>query len=130
MKFWELSSVCREEKDLFMKILNQEEWKKYYDHQLNLAHYLNSGDRSILDSEAPEKLCVEVFLKVKMKFRLTDYGILRVHKDNPHPDSPNEGKELSALETYRLYGDFYMEEAREKGGVQLSFGIPESYRAS
>lgn len=116
MKYWELSSVCREEKDILMSILSQDKWKTFHECETNMLKLLKTGDRSVLDSEAPDELCLEVFSKVKMKYLLSG-GVLRCSKHNLK--TRMGGSELSALETFKRFGGAKMEEAQESGSARI-----------
>ena len=113
MKFWELTSIFRGEKDLLEQALNQNKWQKYFDNYMNLDQIVKIQDRNTLDEEIPDDLAIEVCSKSQMKFwfylqmsppRLSSYKFADTYPVD----------ELSTKETFIKFGGHNLEEAREK----------------
>ena len=68
MKFWELTSIFRGEKDLLEQTLHQNKWQKYFHNYMNLDQIVKVQDRDTLDEEIPNDLAIEVCSKSQMKF--------------------------------------------------------------
>ena len=70
MKFWELISAFRSEKENLNSILDKPEWKEFKSQFQNFNENVNQRNREILDKEFPFELAKEVCEKSKLKFYL------------------------------------------------------------
>ncbi|WP_373552268.1 hypothetical protein [Haliscomenobacter sp.] len=114
MKFWELISAFRSEKDIVEIILGKPQWKEYGGYFQNFSSLVKEQNRAILDQQLPYELITEVYQMSKLKFYL--YGTnLRSTKllgdDN--------FEELSSLEVFLKYGGACIEEVLEKGSLDM-----------
>jgi hypothetical protein len=112
MKFWELTSVVRDERQILEAGLSKPEWNQYYDWYLNLDHLCRVQDREKLDAIIPVQLARDVLSSSKRLFYLnaSQLRASRFTKDD---------LELSALETFEKFGGKAMEEAREFGSFKI-----------
>lgn len=124
MKFWELNSAFRSERDILEFILGKPQWKEYGDYFQNYKSLVNEQNRAILDQQVPYELIKEVCQMSKLKFYL--YGT-NLHSTKLFGDDHFE--ELSSLEVFLRYGGASIEEVLEKGslgvgkiGLSLNFG--------
>lgn len=118
MKFWELTSIFRSEKDLLGQALNQNKWQKYFDNYMNLDQIVKVQDRNTLDEEIPDDLAIEVCSKSLMKFwfypqmrppRLSSYKFADTYPVD----------ELSTEEAFIKFGGHNLEEALEKSYTEI-----------
>ena len=70
MKFWELISAFRSEKENLNSVLDKPEWKKYKVQFQNIDEVVNQQNREVLDKEIPFQLSREVCEKSELKFYL------------------------------------------------------------
>lgn len=119
MKFWELISAFRSEKDNLKSILSNARWRKYEIYFNDMDSIVAKQDRLILDEEIPFQLAKEVCGLSKLKFYL-------YYKDNPHilssykQDTENVYEELSALDILVRFGGSYIEDALEFGTSKVA----------
>ncbi|MCM5530249.1 hypothetical protein [Parasegetibacter sp. NRK P23] len=71
MKFWELTSSFREERDILWQVLMQDKWEKYCDHFKRWDDIIQNQERHILDEVLPFDLCYEVAVKSKKEYWLS-----------------------------------------------------------
>lgn len=113
MKFWELISAFRSEKDNLKTVLEQPKWEKYNSHFGNLETLIKKQDRTILDEEIPFELAYEVCQLSKIQFWL-------YYKRQPHLlTNWKQGIEepfevVSALDILTRFGGSFIEETLEK----------------
>src|SRR5262245_11368906 len=77
MKFWELTSAFRLEKNNLVSVLSKPEWEKYRLHYLNLDKLVKEQNREVLDEEIPFQLAKEICELSRLTFFL-------YYKDIPH----------------------------------------------
>lgn len=70
MKFWELISAFRSEKENLNSVLDKPEWKEYKVQFQNIDEIVNQQNRKVLDKEIPFQLSKEVCEKSELKFYL------------------------------------------------------------
>lgn len=114
MKFWELVSAFRSERENIASVLESPKWAKINAYFQRLDEIVKSQNREILDVEVPFQLAREVCERSKMEFYLyhgSTPQILRSRKIN----DDGEFEMLSALEVLLRFGGEAIEEALEKG---------------
>lgn len=124
MKFWELTSAFRSERDILEFILGKPQWKEFNNHFKNFTSLVKEQNRTILDQQLPYELIKEVCQISKLKFYLygTNLRSTKIFGDDNF-------EELSSLEVFLRYGGECIEEVLEKGslgvgkiGLSLNFG--------
>ena len=113
MKFWELISAFRSEKENLNSVLDKPEWK-YYKEQFQIyEESVNQISRQILDKEIPFQLSKEVCEKSEQKFYL-------YYERNPQMiTSWKKGTDekfeiITPLDILLRYGGEYIEETLER----------------
>ena len=118
MKFWELTSIFRSEKDLLEQTLNQNKWQKYFQSYLDLEQIIKVQDRNTLDEEIPDDLAVEVCSKSQIKFWfyaqmrppcLSSYKFADIYPVDVLP----------IKDAFRKFGGHKVEEALEKSYTEI-----------
>lgn len=124
MKFWELISAFRSERDILEFVLGKPQWKEYDDYFKNFSSLVKEQNRAILEQQIPYELIKEVCQMSKLKFYL--YGT-NLRSTKLFGDDNFE--KLSSLEVFLKYGGSCIEEVLEKGslgvdkiGLSLNFG--------
>jgi hypothetical protein len=118
MKFWELTSIFRSEKDLLKQTLNQNKWQEYFDNYMQLDQIVRVQDRNILDEEIPDDLANEVCAKSQKKIWF--YPQMRFPRLSSYKYADtNPVFELSALDAFIKFGGHNLEEALEKSYIEI-----------
>lgn len=121
MKFWELTSGFRSEKDNLKKVFERDSWSKYRNQYDNLDNLVKNQDRTILDEVIPFDLAKEVCELSKMKFYL-------FYKEHPIrlstwvSETDKEYEEVTSLDILLRFGGEFIEETIEYGS---SYVIPK-----
>lgn len=112
MKFWELISAFRSERDILEFILGKPQWKEFGDHFKNFTSLVKEQNRTILDQQVPYELIKEVCQMSKLKFYLYDTNLrsTKLFGDDNF-------EELSSLEVFLRYGGECIEEVFEYGSM-------------
>lgn len=114
MKFRELTSAFRTEKENLKTVFAKDCWKKYGIAYDNLDTIIATQDRKILDEIIPFQLAKEVCALSKLKFYL-------YFQEMPHrlstleQGTPEEYEVLNALEVLLRFGGHFIEDALEYG---------------
>lgn len=116
MKFWELISVFRSDKEVLINILNEPRWVTYLEWYENINDHLNTQNRQVLDAELPNTLCRRALALSKHKFYIQD-NVLREFKDSLILNPPYEL--LDALEVFDRFGGASIEEVIEYGSKKI-----------
>lgn len=114
MKFWELTSAFRTEKENLKKVFAKDCWQKYRIAYENLDHIIAHQDRQILDETIPFQLAKEICELSKLKFYL-DYQEIPHRLYAREQENPEEYEVLNASEVLRQFGGHFIEEALEYG---------------
>lgn len=118
MKFWELISVFRQEKELLTQILNQKKWKEYLDNYLRVDQLITGQDRNILDGDIPDELVIEVCSKSRIKFWF--YPEMEPPRLYSYKAGNNDLiEELTMKETFLRFGGHNLEQALEKSYTEI-----------
>ncbi|WP_295512708.1 hypothetical protein [uncultured Sulfitobacter sp.] len=111
MKFWELTSICRDEPDLLAKVLRGYSDQKYANWLDNMPNIVLQQQREKLDAVVPHELCEAALKPHKGK----------LYKNGPHVRknrlNPSD-TEVSYFEVFRLFGAQFLEEVLEKGSAK------------
>ena len=111
MKFWELTSICRDEPDLLAKVLHGYSDQKYANWLDDMANIVSQQQREKLDAVVPHELCEAVLKPHKGK----------LYKNGPHVRAnrlnPTDA-EVSYFEVFSLFGAQFLEEVLEKGSAK------------
>jgi hypothetical protein len=113
MKFWELYSIFRDDRETLRRLLAEEAVDPYLKWFDSLTDIVNAQDRQVLDAVIPERLAARAMQACKLRFFVRD-GTLHFCP----PGSVHEGQ-LSAFDVYHNYGGSVIEEVLEKGCWQL-----------
>ncbi|OQX01885.1 MAG: hypothetical protein BWK73_44580 [Thiothrix lacustris] len=107
MKFWELTSVCRDQPDLLKNMLQSCGEDQLLEWIREIDEIITRQDRIILDKEIDDDICLAVLSKHTGKlYQSTRY--LRAY--------PMENKmELTFVDIFKKYGGSIIEETLEKG---------------
>ena len=111
MKFWELTSICRDEPDLLAKILRGYSDQKYADWLKDMSSIVSQQHREKLDAVVPSELC-ETALKSHKGKLYRNGSYIRANRLNP------TDAEVSYFEVFRLFGAEFLEEVLEKGSAK------------
>ena len=115
MKFWQLSSIMREQHDVVRSAaLSQPEWHYVATWLEDLDNIVASRDRSKLDKALPAELVRMALSKSRIKFYLSQEYMLLSRRYSLRD------VELSALQAFDSFGGHIMEEALERGGVSIA----------
>lgn len=114
MKFWELISAFRKERNILISTLGQTKWKKFRLYFNSFDQLVKLQNREILDMEIPFELAKEVCTKSELKFYLYSQDLPLLLRSSSK--ATNEKFELvSPLDILLKYGGRHIEEALEKG---------------
>jgi hypothetical protein len=113
MKFWELTSAFRSERNNLVSVLSKSKWAKYKINFENLDFIVRQQDRTILDEGIPFQLAKEVCelsnLKFYLYFKFTPHRLTSYKQGD---DTPYE--EVSPLDILLRFGGSYIEETMER----------------
>ena len=118
MKFWELVSAFRSEKDILSEVLQNPQWEMYYKYFLNLESIITKQDRLILDKTVPFDLAYEICWKSKLRFYLS-------YKESPQiiyhlkQDPQEDFQQIFASDILIRYGGNVIEEILEYGSAKV-----------
>lgn len=110
MKFWEMESFFRGEKELLERVLRKPQWSDYLGRHRAFTYHVQNQHREILDESIPDELARELMQECKSRF-VVGNDHLRL--------ATSESDTLSALETYNRFGGTAMEDVLEKGSFPL-----------
>lgn len=107
MKFWELTSVFRDQPEVLKRVLQIRQETQLLEWIDNINNIVSLQDRSILDKTIDDSLCVAVLAEHNgMLYQSSKY--LRTYPvDNEI--------QLSFVEVFKKYGGSLIEETLEKG---------------
>lgn len=114
MKFWELTSAFRTEKENLETVFAKDCWKKYRIAYENLNSIVARQDRDLLDEVVPFQLARDVCALSKLKFYLY-YQEMPHHLYTREPEHPGDYEVLNASEVLLRFGGRYIEEVLEYG---------------
>jgi len=112
MKFWELNSICRDQPKLLAKTLSRSCWRSLEVIYNDFSTYVGDQERTILDMEVPENLCIEVLEQHPGQVFLFE-GVLRSYRFAPAEEA------LTYLDTFLQFGGSALEEILEKGSIEF-----------
>lgn len=114
MKFWQLASITREERDLIIRIAESSFlWKKYENLYKKISDLIRTQNREILDSIIDDDFVVMVLEKFRRNLYLSPNNCLQSYKSDP------SDKEFSILDSYKRYGGDVVEDVLEYGTVHV-----------
>jgi len=107
MKFWELTSVFRDQPEILKEFLQVHQETQLLEWINNIGDIVSRQDRSILDRTINDSLCIAALSKHNgMLYQSSKY--LRTY--------PVENEiQLSFVEVFKKYGGSIIEETLEKG---------------
>jgi len=118
MKFWELISAFRSEKENLNSVLEKPVWQKFKVNFQNIEKLVNQQNRKILDEEIPFQLAKEVCEKSKLTFYL-------YYESNPKiltswkKETDEKFKIFTPLDILLKYSGNFIEAILEKGSIQI-----------
>ena len=114
MKFWQLTSIFRDDPLALETVLKeQQDWKLYLTWLSEFNSLVDSQNRQILDAVLPESLSERAMHVCKLRFCVQD-GILR-----RSPIELSIERQLTAFDVYMKYGGDAIEDTLERGGWYL-----------
>ena len=121
MKFWELTSAFRDEKDILKSILRDPKWQTFRDSHENLENIAKNQNREILDQEIPHQLAFEVCSQSNKRFFYYPSRLPKLLSTFQwQRNSPNEEMEiLSAVDILKRFGGSKIEEVFEKNYTEV-----------
>lgn len=111
MKFWELTSILRDEPDLLKKALLDYPDQRYADWFGDMQNVVSQQQREKLDAVMPNELCEAALKSHKGKLYKTGSQV-RTNRTNPSE------AEVSYFEVFRMFGGDFLEEVLEKGSAR------------
>lgn len=117
MKFWELTSVFRDEEAILEKVLKESIWSKYNNWNKDMSRIVAIQDRSILDAETPEELCRKCFSHSKKLYFIEGGNLFRL-TEQIRPKGKT--KIYSALEVFEMFKGKYIEDVHEYSSVKIA----------
>ena len=114
MKFWELISAFRSEKENLVSVLKKSKWRKFRVNFENIDQIIINQNGEILNEEIPFDLAKEVCKKSKLKFYLYHENNRKVLKTN-QLNTKEKFEEITPLEILLRFGGKFIEETLEKG---------------
>ena len=111
MKFWELTSICRDEPDVLAKVLHDYSDQKYANWFNDMPNIVSQQQREKLDAVVPSDLC-EVALKSHKGKLYRNGPQVRANRLKP------SDLEVSYFEVFRMFGAQFLEEVLEKGSAK------------
>lgn len=111
MKFWELTSICRDEPDLLIEALRGYSDQKYADWFDDMPNIVSQQQREKLDAVVPSELC-EAALKFHKGKLYKSGSQVRTNRADP------SDAEVSYIEVFRMFGANFLEEVLEKGSAK------------
>jgi hypothetical protein len=111
MKFWELTSVFRENESQLHAILQAYGDRRYADWLQDISSIVSLQQREKLDAIVPNELCVAALKCHKGKLYQAGAQV-RSFRLNASDE------EISYFEVFRLYGGDFLEEVLEKGSAK------------
>ena len=122
MKFWELISAFRSEKENLSLILDKPEWKEYKENFQILDEIINQQNRKILDKEIPFQLSKEVCEKSVLKFYL--YYERKPQMITSWKKGVDEKFEIvTPLDILLRYGGKFIEETLERSISEVNSNV-------
>jgi len=112
MKFWELTSIFRDDPMTLEQVLQNPRWNAYLGCLRNLPQHVNDQDRQTLDAVLPTELEKDAMQRCKLRFQIRDDFLIR----SPGPIADQDS--LTATDVYSRFGGSAIEEVLEYG----SFG--------
>ena len=117
MKFWQLTSIFRDEEDLLRQEFSKEKWYSYLRSFENLESIVKNQERDILDAEVDSDLLEKICSKSNKKLYWSkDKSRLYSYKNS---DISNE---ISILEAISSVNHNSIEEAFEKSYADIGNG--------
>lgn len=114
MKFWQLISIVRTDKDLIFRVASTHAgWKKYASQTKNFSKLVATQDRAVLDSIIEKEFVIAVLKSIDKKLYLTSDGWLRSYQE----DSADQA--ISILDSFLQYGGDKVEGVLERGAVTI-----------
>jgi hypothetical protein len=109
MKFWQVTSIFRDEKDILVNVFSQHKEFKYLEYLNDLSDIVKKQKREILDAEIDEGVLMEVCaLSKKIIYLTTTEHELYLYKTTTFIG------EIPILRAVELYEHDYVEEVFEK----------------
>lgn len=123
MKFWELISAFRSEKENLNVVLGRPKWKRYKVQLENFDKMVRQQKREILDEKVPFQLSKEVCENSAQQFYL--YYKRRSHIITKRKKEVDDKFEMiTALDILLRYGGQYLEQILEKGIIEVNSKQP------
>ena len=110
-----LDAYFRIERDKLEAVLNKPNWQPYAERFRDVRRLVKEQDRSLLDAEMPVELCREALSLSTRKYSIDQDFLHKIQM-------PHQGKTLTALEAFDLFGGECLEEVEEYG----SWRVPPS----
>jgi hypothetical protein len=114
LKLWQLFSVARIDKGLVGRVAaSRPSWKPYELAAENFDGLVQTQNRAVLDAIVEQEFAVAVLGQLRSNLYLSSDGWLRSRRHDV------SDQEISVLEAYERYGGNAIEEAYERGSVNI-----------
>ena len=119
MKFWQITTILRDESKLLVDIFFSHSRLDFYDSFKNLEFLVLTQRRDMLDIVLPESLVLDALSKSKLKFYLD------LNKRDIYTYKNSDSiKEISAIDLYQVIGADQLEELMEKTNITIKKQFP------
>ncbi len=113
MKFWQLVSGFREEREMLDAVFADGDWGKFNHWYTEFDSLVDQQSRTVLDTVIPGSLARTVASRSTQTFSLTSDGTLRLAR------SDSDGETLAAIDVLERFGGAVIEDVREYGSVRV-----------
>ena len=113
MKFWELTSIMRTQREDLENLLQDQKWSQYRGWYADMSRIVDEQDRTVLDSIVPDDLALAALARFSDRFQVQNGYLYGCPKDDASVS-------LSALESYIRFGGTAIEETLERGSAKVS----------
>jgi hypothetical protein len=119
MKYWQLRSVVRNVEPFRSVAESNRDWQEFLIWLKNEASIVQSQDRAKLDYQLPDLFVKTVLAQSDLTCYVSHDGWLRSYKTSP------EDEVVTVLDAFNRFGADKLEEAWEKGCVDISDDLPQ-----
>ena len=113
MKFWELVSAFRSERNILDAVFAEQPENEFSTHYANFDALVASQNRDVLDAALPDDLVSPVATRSTQTFSLSADGLLR------SAQYASDGQIISAIDVVNRFGGSVIEEVLERGSSRV-----------
>ena len=113
MKFWELVSAFRNERNILAAVFAEQPEHQFSAHYANFDTLVARQERDVLDAAVPDDLVSLVATRSSQTFSLSGDGTLR------SAQRTLDGQILSAIDVVNRFGGSVIEEVHERGSARV-----------